>query len=336
MLRINEIDNKNSWEKFISNNGSQCLFQSWDWGEVQIRLGNNIFRWGIFDNQALAGVSQIILVDAKRGRFLHIRHGPVFVNQSSSFKLKYWHFLIDELVQLAKNNNCNFIRVSPLFSDSPANMANLQKLNFRPAPIHSMDAEVCWVLDLNLTEEQLLKNMRKTSRYSIKHAVKFGVEIEESEDFNKFIELYKKTSERHHFIPHLGIKEEYQIFKKNNNAYLLLAKYNNQYLAGALLIKFGNQLIYHHGASLPSKIPASYLLQWKAICLAKQFGLNMYNFWGIAPIDNPKHPWNGISLFKKGFGGREIKFVHAQDLALSPLYAVTYIIEQVRKIVKGY
>jgi lipid II:glycine glycyltransferase (peptidoglycan interpeptide bridge formation enzyme) len=78
------------------------------------------------------------------------------------------------------------------------------------------------------------------------------------------------------------------------------------------------------------------VLQWAASRDAKKRGMQVYNFWGIAPENNPNHPWRGITLFKKGFGGRNIEYIHAQDLAVSPLYIIPRTIEMVRRVVKGY
>ena len=69
---------------------------------------------------------------------------------------------------------------------------------------------------------------------------------------------------------------------------------------------------------------------------AKQYGCQTYNFWGIAPVNKPKHPWQGLTLFKKGFGGYEQRFLHAHDFPLSWKYAASYAIETFRRIRRGY
>ncbi|RJQ26855.1 peptidoglycan bridge formation glycyltransferase FemA/FemB family protein, partial [Candidatus Parcubacteria bacterium] len=84
------------------------------------------------------------------------------------------------------------------------------------------------------------------------------------------------------------------------------------------------------------KTPASYLLQWEAIKDAKKEGLSTYNFWGIAKDDDPRGAWHGLSQFKKGFGGQRLDFVHSQDLPLTKKYWLSYLIDYVTKIKKGY
>jgi len=112
-----------------------------------------------------------------------------------------------------------------------------------------------------------------------------------------------------------------------------------------MIIYWQSIAFYHQGASVFSKIPASYLLQWEAIKEAKKRGCGIYNFWGIAPgIKNSndlksskikRHPWWGLSLFKIGFGGYKKEYVKTQDYPLKKSYIFTRIFENIRKIRRG-
>lgn len=341
-MEIIEITDKIIWEKFIEDTAPQSLFQSWNWGEVQKNIKyqisiikNKIWRLGIFDRNKLVGIAQAQKVIAKRGNFLHLRHGPIF----SSWKKSYLEFLINYLKDLNQAEKTLFLRISPLIENNRENNNVLKEYGFIDSPIHSMDGEYCWVLDIDKSEEEILSNMRKTTRYLIKQAERLGVEIKKTtriENLKEFLKLYDYTSSRHGFVKHKGINEEFIEFSKNNQILLLKGYYQNQLLAAALIVFYNHQAIYHHSASIPSKIPVNYLLQWEAIKEAKQRGKTLYNFWGIAPEEKKKHPWRGLTIFKKGFGGNTIEYLHAQDLPLSPSYYSTYIIESVRKIIKGY
>lgn len=315
-LSLELTENSSGWEQFLLANSPNALFQSWEWGEVEKKRGAKVWRWGWFEGNKLVGIAQIIKVSAKRGTFLHIRHGPI---GKINFK---------DVRELAKKEGAWFIRVSPQIHDD----APYKKLGFVSAPIHEVDAERCWVLDLDKSEEELLMAMRKTTRYEIRLAQKLGVVIAKSRDLRPFFLLYDQTSNRHNFVPHGGIREEFETL----DAELFLASYEKKTLAAAIIIYFGDEVIYHHGASVPSKIPTSYLLQWEAIREAKNRGKKLYNFWGIAPEDKKNHPWRGITLFKKGFGGREINYIHAQDFAISPFYIIPQTVEMIRTKFRGY
>ena len=320
------ISSKETWDGFINKNSPMALFQSWAWGEVEHKLGRTIWRWGWFKKDTLVGIAQIIKVPARRGTFLHVRHGPIVANQ----RQETWKKVLEDLKQLAKQEKAWFIRISPQILLEKELL--FRKKGFVSAPIHAMDAELCWVLDLDKNEEELLAGMRKTTRYEIKRAQKMGVTIEKSTDIKKFFDLYNATANRHNFVQHTGIREEYDTLETD----LFIAKYQNTVVAAAIIVYFGDEAIYHHGASIPNKVGASYLLQWEVILEAKKRGKKLYNFWGIAPDNKPNHPWRGITLFKTGFGGRQMAFLHAQDLPVSPFYIIPKTIETIRKRLKGY
>lgn len=337
MLKIKEIEKKKEWENFLEKQEFYPLFQSFSWGEVQKKLGFTIERIGIFNQEKIAGIALVVDVIAKRGHYLHVRHGPVF----ASFKKSYFNFFVQYLIKRAKERGASFIRLSPLISKERVGEDIFRKFKFIKSPIHNMDAQTCWVLDITKTEEQLLKEMRKTTRYLIKRGVSSGLKIVKAKslsDIKFFLNLYKKTAKKHGFVPHQGIAEEFTIFKKDKQAELFLAKFKNKVISGALVIYCQDQAIYHHGASDKKyeKLSPSYLLQWEAILEAKKRGTRLYNFWGIAPPFSKNHPWRGLTLFKTGFGGEVREFLPSHDLPLSSWYGKTYIIESVTKFLKRY
>ncbi len=334
-LRFARIESKDEWETFLLQHAPGALFQSWLWGEVQHALGFSVWRFGFYNIKELVGIVQIVKVNAKRGKFLHIRHGPVFISHEKDTWLNFIKIVRD----LAQKEGVWFIRMSPLLEDTHAHKLLFSHLGMIPSAIHAMDGELCWVLDLNKTEDELLQQMRKTTRYEIRRALKLGIQVNRYDNetlMDTFLALYKETSHRHGFVPHGGLREEFRIFARERKAELFLGSFEGKILAGALVLYYGDCAIYHHGASLTSRVPVSYLIQWEAIKRAKERGMKIYNFWGIAPEESLHHPWRGITLFKKGFGGRQISYLHAHDLPLSPLYSASRGIETFRKIMKGY
>lgn len=338
MLKIQEITNKKNWEDFIHevSYGFPPFFQTWNWGEVQKKLGITIWRLGIYTSNQIVGVVSVTLVDAKRGKYLHLRHGPVL----KEYKKEYVDFLLQFLTEKGKKNNISFIRLSPLI-DEKLGEAIFSPTQFRNAQIHRMDAEVCWVLPLEPSEEEILKGMRKSHRYLIKKSLSSGVKIERTKNLNKFkdfLPLYTKLAHRKHFVAHSGVKEELEIFSKDDQAELFLAYFEGKVIAGALIDYVEGMAIYRHSASDEAYkyIPAMYLLQWEVIKFAKKKGMKSYNFWGIAPSDKKRHPWQGITLFKTGFGGYMMEFMHAKDYILSWKYWPIYALEWITKLKKGY
>lgn len=333
MLEIQEIHDQKTWNDFVLSYPEKTFLHSWQWGEFSRATGEKIWRLGIYGNDKLLGVALVIKIVARRGTFLFCPHGPL-IDWTDEVQFST---LIDYLKNLVLKERAHFIRVSPFLKvdqlRSPAS-----KYGFRPAPIH-MHAETTWTLDLTPTEEQLLAAMRKTTRNLVRRAERDGIiiEIGNSEHLvNTFYQLHTQTVERQHFVPFSKkyIIEEVKAFAPNN-ILVAIAKVGETAIAGAIVPLDNVGGYYHHGASVPSKIPATYLLQWRIIQELKKMGLRYYNFWGIAPTDDPKHPWHGLSAFKQGFGGFRTDYMHAQDLPLSWRYWINYTIESLRRWRRG-
>ena len=334
-IHIEPISDEKIWNEFMMRFGKESLFQSFEWGDVETRMHVPVSRNGIYEGESLVGIFQIAVMKSRRGVFLHVRHGPVLSQQSQS----YWDAFISHMKDMGKRENAHFFRVNPMILDTKEHRDMLKELGFRPSPIHAMDAEYCLVLDITQSEEALISAMRKTTRYEIRKADSLGVRVHlysDAKNLDHFFDLYKKTALRHEFVPHSGIREEYDIFSKGGKALYIEAEYEGEILAGAVILFYMGQAIYHHGASVPSKIPAASAIQWAAIREAKKRGCLRYNFWGIAPEDKKNHPWRGITAFKYGFGGVAESYVHAQDYPLSIGYGVSFVIETLRRIQKGY
>ena len=360
-MEIKEIKEKNIWEDFLLECEEKTFLDSWNWGEFQKMTGNKIWRLGIYNNGELSSVALVIKTIARRGTFLFVPHGPAIAlatraqrrvekNGCSSsaagkpnIKYEILKTLLDELKKIAKEEKVDFIRVSPIWEKSEENNKIFKDLKFREAPIH-MHPEASWKLDIRPGEEELLKNMRKTTRYLIRQAQKdenIDVfqrwDISDVEVFNKIHQAVVKVQK---FVPFSleYFKKEFSVFRADSQISIFFARYKKEIAASCYVIFWSNIGFYHHAALLPKyhKIPLAYLLQWEAIKEAKKRGCVLYDFWGfVDPQKNPTHPWAGPTLFKMGFGGYKKEFVKTQDLPLSKLYWLTYLFEKIRKSKRG-
>ena len=339
-MKIQEIIEKKQWEDFALLCSEKTFCQSWNWGEFNKKMGDSYWRFGIYDGEKLIGISQVLKISAKRGTFLFVPHGPLFKEQGKEKEII--STLLEHLKKLGKENKADFIRLAPLIERNEENKNIYKDLGFRTAPIH-MHPELTWELGLKDSEEQILANMRKTTRYLIKQGEKNDdVVIEQSQsygDLEAFEEVYKITADRHSFVPFSMkyLENELKSFINDNEIVIFSGKYNGEIVASAMVIYWSGGAFYHQGASSLKypKIPVSYLVQWHAIKEAKKRGCKTYNFWGIAPESEleakENHPWKGLSLFKKGFGGYKKEYVKTQDYPLSLRYWPICIFEEIRK-----
>ncbi len=346
-LIIKEINNKEIWEDFLLNCSEKTFLDSWSWGEFQKKEGNKIWRLGIFNNEQLLGIALVIKIKAKRGTFLFVPHGPV---EKSKIKSKILEVLLEKLKEIAEKEKAIFLRIAPIWKRTEENIKLFKDLGFKEAPLH-IHPENSWELDITSSEDNLLINMRKTTRYLIRKAGKNQdievIQTQNIEDLETFDKIYQKTASRHNFVPFSldFLKKQFSTFSEDNQITVFLGKYKGEVVSAAVIVFWQNIAFYHHGASLSEykKIPISYLLQWKAIKEAKKRGCKKYNFWGIAPdvkekedLKKSKHPWAGLTLFKMGFSGHRKEYVKTQDFPLSIKYIFTCLFEKLRKIKRGY
>ena len=234
--------------------------------------------------------------------------------------------------------------MSPILPNNEDNKKIFSDLGFKKSPMNASAYEATLKLDICPSEEELLKNMRKTTRYLIKKATdNKDITIESSCDF-KDIEIFQKlnreVSKRQKFISFSDnfVENEFKVFAEDKDVVFLFGKYKEKITAGALIVFWSGIAFYHQAASLVefSRFSIPYLLQWEAIKEAKRRGYSLYDFWGfIDPEKFPKHPWAGPTLFKIGFGGARKEYVKTQDYIISPKYWFNYIIETARKIKRG-
>lgn len=333
---IETIINKEVWEDFILSQKPYSFLQSWAWGETNENVGAKIFRIGFKKDNKLVGVCLLIKENAKRGPHLVVPGGPIIDWDDNELVSLFTNSIKD----LASKEKVWFIRVRPEIRDSADSQKLFKNLGFVLAPMH-LHAENTWILDISKPEQNLLAEMRKSTRYLIKKSLNADLKLEISKDPKSasiLFDLQKETAKRHKFVGFSQklFESEIESFVEDDNAAVFICRKDKTVLAAAIIIFYGDTAYYHFSGSVSgfNEIPFSYFLQWQIIKEAKKRGIEYYNFWGIAPNSNPKHRFAGVTLFKTGFGGERIDWLHAHDLPISPLYWSTYIFETLRKILR--
>ncbi|MBD3311737.1 MAG: peptidoglycan bridge formation glycyltransferase FemA/FemB family protein [Candidatus Magasanikbacteria bacterium] len=341
MIKIIEILDKKMWENFVLEQENTLFVQSWKYGEFYKKINERYWIFGIFDDNKLVGGSLVLSTHAKRGNYLYLPYGPIM---SKKINAEYLKKFSKFLRQFAMKNKFDFVRLSPFIDDTEKNREIFKNAGFKKSPIHAL-AENTWLLDLNKTEEELLADMKKNHRNLVNRCLKKDVKIvktkdpKELKDFNR---IHDETAKRHNFhrFPDDYVENEFKIFAGNDQALLIKAYLPSGELdSAAIFIYYGNMSAYRHSGSLnlDKKLPTSYLIQWEAIQEALKRGIKIHNFWGVAP-DNAgkKHPFRGITHFKKGFGGYQKDLLPCHDLPVSNRYYFAWLIETIRRIRRGF
>lgn len=327
MIEIRDLNDKETWEGFSISASPNNFLQSFNWGEFNLALKRKIFRLGIYESENLVGVCLVIQQVTRLGNYLYVPRGPILSNWH---KHETFDQLVNYLRDLARTKNCIFIKIEPPIGDSKDNRELFQNRGFRSA-VTFVQVEDAWLLDLSKSEEELLAEMRKTTRYLVRNEAKSGVRIEISasqEDIKDFVDLLYSTATRKNFVNHpkeYYIKQ-FEILSADNEMRVFKAIKDGKVLAMAVISFYGEMASYLHGASVQTDQSVGYSLQWAAIGEAKKRGMKYYNFWGVVKDKHfyPGHPWYGFSLFKRGFGGFKYVYLRAQDLPLNNAKYLVY------------
>lgn len=176
----------------------------------------------------------------------------------------------------------------------------------------SLSPTKTFVIDLSLSEETLLKNLEKDTRYNVRLAERSGLIVKEG-SFEEFKKLYFDTAQRKRFWPaKTELEALWKIFSKEKAVIILTAYLQQKPLASALFLINEEYAHYYHAASSPinRNLMAPYLLLWESMLMLKQKGVKSLDLEGIYDGRyKATRGWKGFTLFKKGFGGVEKEFI---------------------------
>ena len=212
----------------------------------------------------------------------------------------------------------------PLDPDGALRRA-LRIAGWRPAP--PIQPNATRVVDLRPDEEALWGDLRKKWRQYVNKARTAGLSVVEADGSRlaDFYRIYRETAERAGFLirAESAYRDVWESYAPAGNARLLFAETaDGEPQATLFLVRCGPRVVEPYGGmtAAGAESRANYLLKWEAIRSSRAAGATSYDLWGLAT--------GGIAHFKTGFGGREVRYIGAWDLVLSPLGRQAYELGQ--------
>ncbi|MDO8668353.1 MAG: peptidoglycan bridge formation glycyltransferase FemA/FemB family protein [bacterium] len=323
-MQIINITDKKQLDDFVGAESMSQFLQSWQWGEFQKQVSGVIWRIGVVEGKELLASAKLVKKQLPMGRsYFYCGRGPIF--KGGAWNDEAGSRLFKEIERLALEESIMFLRFDPLFSVAKFKYPLVKTIDVQPSKTA--------VLDLSLSEDDILKNMHQKTRYNIKLAEKKGVKIVESgaERFEEFWELMASTSDRDEF--NLHGRSYYKEMLKLEGSFLKLffAEYRGKPLVANLVVFFGDTVTYVHGGSSNEnrEVMAPYALQWQTIKFAKKMNYNYYDFHGV---DEAK--WPGVTRFKLGFGPKQVDYQGTFDLVYDQSWYSIY--KMVRKVRRSF
>ncbi|MBI4090266.1 MAG: peptidoglycan bridge formation glycyltransferase FemA/FemB family protein [Candidatus Kerfeldbacteria bacterium] len=313
-LAVTQPNDAAAWDAFTcSATSPQEFLQSWAWGEFQAAAGKGIERLALSRDGTIHAVALVVPHTTRLGKsFWLVPRGPIISpSLAADEQHQVWTALLQELDR-RRPATTMFLKVEPNLAP-PSDVGLVKGTGMHPAQT--------LLLDLTLSEEQLLGGMHQKTRYNIHLSERHGVTVRfgrAETDVDDFLRLLRATARRQS----IGVfpDDYYRTMVASLGAMIevAVASHRDQPLAAALVVRFGETSTYLHGASADERqeLMASHLMQWRIIQRVKRNGSRIYDFFGIAPEGEADHRWAGITRFKKGFGGS----VHVYPGAFNRIY----------------
>jgi len=332
---------KDIWNREILNHPpvvssvEPSFLQSWEWGELQKKLGRHAFRINVSGLSASAIEQKLPFGQT----YLYAPHGPVIGSATADS----WENFIEEAGNTGGPKKPVFLRVEPLaheFRGEPIQKI-LKEAGFRQTK--PVQPKTTLVIDLRKDEKEILDAMEHDTRYSIRVAEKRGVTVEftsgkdKEKSFEVFWKIFSETNQRHGLKSYprpyyeevakldgstysIGSGQASLTIKGDCSSKIALAKAEGEIVSAAIFVYFGERVFYLFAGSRAGygKFNAPTYLLWRAIREAKKSGYKYFDFWGIS---HENKNWEKITAFKKSFGGGEITSPGAWDYVFNkPAY----------------
>jgi hypothetical protein len=170
------------------------------------------------------------------------------------------------------------------------------------------------VVDLNQSEELLWQAVHHKHRNVIRNARRQGVTIKSGiEHMDTAYELTVASLLRSARSPlerrRVSARMNYADFGRlvrglGENVRVLIADHDGVAQSAAVIPYSGHSAYYMHGGTITKPVTgASNLLQWEAIRLFREMGVERYNFFGVRVAPERGSKAEGIRKFKERFGG---------------------------------
>lgn len=197
-----------------------------------------------------------------------------------------------------------------------------------PAGAGFGDVQPRYFLQLPLrgrTESEVFADFNQQWRRNVRLAERSGVEVVQAtaEQLPEFHRLYLETARRDRFTP-----RPLAYFQRMFSALdaegpdrirLYLARYGDEYLAGATMMTVGGRAWYGYGASADRlrELKPSNAVQWRMIRDCLRSGTRVYDLRGVSDTLDPDDRLFGLLRFKVGTGGEAVEYLGEWNLSLN-------------------
>jgi len=320
-LRI-EVPADDEWDAFVVAHPQSHMLQLSAWGKLKSEFGWEAARTVVRDRDTVVAGAQTLYRPLPLGyRIAYVPKGPLV----DPTRTDACQALFDALHRQSRARKAILLKVEPDLVDTAGPWWAGDGFSYSAQAIQPRRTIL---VDITGTQDDILSRMKSKTRYNIRVAERKGVQVctGERSELETFSRLMVVTGQRDAFGTHSAAYYDraYALFAPGGRVRLFLAWYEGQPIAGLMAFVCGPRAWYMYGASANEhrdKMP-NYALQWAAICWAKSCDCHTYDLWGVpdeeeatleAQFAEREDGLWGVYRFKRGFGGRLVRYVGALD-----------------------
>jgi lipid II:glycine glycyltransferase (peptidoglycan interpeptide bridge formation enzyme) len=319
-----------AWQALLGRVPSGDFLHDWGWAQVAAFDGQPQRRFVLEEAGEVVALAAAQVRPMGMGRsFWYVPHGPVldYAAEASRDQLA---LVLRGLTAAARAGGGVVIRLEPRIEADSHDAALFDGL---ATPVeHRLQVGQTRVVPL-ADDEPMLAAFDADTRWAVRRTIREGLDtriVSDASDMaavDRLHDLVTATQRRAGFpLPALErYRRAWAGLAGAGRACLVEGWWNDEILASGLLVTEGGQSFYLFAGSrreLPGepKRYASYAVQWAILREARARGSRLHDLWGVAPAGaGPDHRWAGVGLFKRGFGGREIRWAGSWEIVVAPM-----------------
>jgi len=319
--QVTARDRWKAWDDFLESKPDTGFMQSSWWADFRATVGYEHFGAVLKSGGAVVGGAMVQkYCYAPNQAFYYIQDGPALPEDDAAAGEVFDAILetIGERRQ-TEEQRISHLRIEPRWQRLPDFVRGFQAIP-ECMDDYGEPRNTLWV-DLRPSEETILAQMKPKGRYNIRLASRHGVSVVEDtseQGLADFLRLYKRMAIRHEIggKPPGYFRSLVSGLVSVQKGAIFFAEYKGRRLAAAIVVYFGRRATYFFGGSLVTdrRVMAPYLLHFEIMRRAKAMGCEWYDLWGVSPESEPDHCWQNFSVFKRKFGGVDVRLVPTLDL----------------------
>jgi lipid II:glycine glycyltransferase (peptidoglycan interpeptide bridge formation enzyme) len=297
-------DRWKAWDQFVEATPETGFMQSSCWIDFRSTCGFENFGITLKDGNDIVGGAVVLkFLYAEDRCFYYIQDGPVLPGDALVAG-EVFRAILDAIEDRRKNELCtvSHLRIEPRWLHLPGFVSGFRPVS--PLADHYLETRDTRCIDLRPSEAAILAQMKPKGRYNVRVAQRHGVSIIEDtseQGLADFQSIYEETAARQGMDakPPDYFQALVSLFSPARRGSLFFAECQGMRLATALVVYFGSRATYFYGGSrdVHRHVMAPYLLHFEIMRKAKALGHEWYDLWGIAPPNEPDHPWQNFTAF---------------------------------------